>query len=174
MEKLSSEVILNDARLKVIKDEVQLPNGKNSTYVRLAPTTNHSVIVIAIDPRKRILLQKEYSYPPNKVMWQLPGGSMKNKESVETAALRELSEESGYSAKSTKILGYFYTHNRLSDQKQYIVQCTDLFNRKLPEDEDELIENYWVTKNQLVHKITSNEFHNINLLAALNIWFINR
>jgi ADP-ribose pyrophosphatase len=168
---LSSKVILDHERLKVTEDRLRLPNGRETNYVRHAPTKDHSVAVIALNTKNQILIQQEYSYPPNKVMWQLPGGSMNAGETIKAAAKRELAEESGYSAKKATILGSFYIHNRLSDKKQYVVLCTELFKHKLPEDEDEFIESYWLSKRQVTAMITKGKLDNINLLAALNLWF---
>ncbi len=168
---LSSKVILNHKQLKITEDLVLLPNGPKTTYIRHAAASTHSVIVVATNVKNQVLVQREYSYPPNKVMWQLPGGSTKEGESIIAAALRELAEESGYSSRKSEILGSFYTHNRLSNKKQYVVACTELFKYKLAEDEDEFIETVWMSKKQLTDKIAKRQFDNINLLAALNIWF---
>ena len=172
--KLSSKTLLNHKNINIHEDKVLLPNNKESTYIRDAPTNIHSVIMIAVNDKDEVLVQKEYSYPPNEILWQLPGGSMKEKEDIETSALRELSEESGYSASKTKVLGYYYTQNRRSNQKQFVVLCTDLYPNKLTEDEDEFIESYWLTRTKIIENIKSNTFKNINLLAALNIWFYNK
>lgn len=167
---LSSDVILNHARLKITEDTAKLPNGKTTRYVRHTPATSHSVAAIAIRDDGKVLIQQEYSYPPDKVMWQLPGGSMEAGETPEAAAVRELAEESGYSAKQTKVIGSFYVHNRLSDQRQFIVLCTELFAYKLPENPDEFITTHWMSKRMIINKIRNNDFDNINLLAGLNFW----
>jgi ADP-ribose pyrophosphatase len=172
--KLSSDILLEHDNIKISLDQVELPNGATAAYVRHAPVKNHAVIVIALNGRRQILIQREYSYPSDKVMWQLPGGSMEADESPETAALRELAEESGYSAQATTILGSFYTHNRFSDRKQYIVLCTSLFKHQLAADEDEFIESHWVSQKKLREMLKNGEFDNINLLAALNIWFYSK
>lgn len=166
----SQKTVLDHVRLKVLEDIVELPNGKTTTYVRHAPSDVDSVAVIAINSKNQILLQREYSYPPNKVMWQLPGGSMNSGESIVTAALRELAEESNYSAKQTKLLGSFYVHNRLSDKQQHLVLCTDVFEYSLPEDHDEFIESHWLSKRKVIALLKQGEFDNINLLAGLTLW----
>jgi ADP-ribose pyrophosphatase len=107
-------------------------------------------------------------------MWQLPGGSMNKNEEIELAAKRELAEESGYSANKTEIIGYFYTQNRLSNQRQHVVLCTELYKHELPADEDEFIDTYWITKKKIELMISKGEINNINTLAALNIWFYNK
>jgi len=165
-----SKRILSHSQLEVNEDVVRLPNGKENKYVLHAPTKLHSVIIIAINNKKQVLVQKEYSYPPNEIMWQLPGGKIEKGETVEKGALRELAEESGYSAKKTKVIGSFFVHNRLSDRRQYIVVCTQLFKHTLPGDADEFIENHWLTRAALQKMIQSKEIENINMLAAINVW----
>jgi len=71
-QKISSTRIFDHPRLHLLEDTVLLPDGKRTTYVREAPVTQHSVAIIAVDSMGRLLLQKEYSYPPDTIMWQLP------------------------------------------------------------------------------------------------------
>jgi 8-oxo-dGTP pyrophosphatase MutT (NUDIX family) len=172
-ETISSRVILKHKFLKVTEDEVLLPDGKTSTYVRLAPSETHSVLVIAINSKNQILIQREYSYPPDKIMWQFPGGSMHKGESIKSAAQRELAEESGYGARKLNVIGSYYVHNRSSDEKQYVVLCKDLYRHKLAQDEDEFIESIWMSKKELSSLIAEGKIDNINLLAGLSLW-LNR
>ena len=170
---ISSKIILDHKFLKVTEDEVLLPDGKTSTYVRLAPSDTHSVLIIAINSKNQILIQREYSYPPNKIMWQFPGGSMHKGETIKAAARRELAEESGYGARKLNVIGSFFVHNRRSDQKQYVVVCSDLYRHKLPQDEDEFIESVWMNEKELSSLIAEGKIDNINLLASLSLW-LNR
>lgn len=126
--------------------------------------------MIALNDKHEVLLQQEYSYPPDKVMWQLPGGSMRDGETIEAAANRELAEESGYHANNLSVIGSYYTHNRLSDQRQHVVQCTDLIEHKLDHDSDEFIRSSWVPLAELKAMIASGLCDNINLLAAYTLW----
>jgi ADP-ribose pyrophosphatase len=168
---ISTKVIFDHPELKIVEDRVELPNGAESTYIKHAPAEVDAVLVVAINSKNEVLVQKEYSHPPAKVMWQRPGGSIKPNEKPKVAALRELSEESGYSAKKIKPIGGFYVHNRLSDKKQFVFECRGLFEKKLTADFDEFIENYWMSKTKLKQMIADGKFDNINLLAGLNLWF---
>lgn len=172
-ETLSTKVILNHKLLSITEDSVKLPNGKSITYVRHSPSVNDSVIVIAVNEAGNILVQKEYSYPPNKIMHQLPGGSMKPDETIEVAAKRELAEESGYSAHKITHIGSYFVVNRLSDKKQHVLLFTDLFKYKLDEDVDEFIETLWLSRETITDMIADGKIDNINMLAALNMWFCN-
>jgi 8-oxo-dGTP pyrophosphatase MutT (NUDIX family) len=168
--KLKTKQILYNQQLAVSEDEVELPNGKKVKYVRHSPTDVHAVLIIAVNDRHELLVQREYSYPPNKIMWQFPGGSMQSGETIKQAANRELSEESGFAARSVKSLGYFYVNNRLSDKKQHIVLCSDLYEKKLPEDHDEFIETHWLSPAKIDDLIDAGRVDNINFLAALTLY----
>ncbi|HET8671725.1 MAG TPA: NUDIX hydrolase [Candidatus Saccharimonadales bacterium] len=169
--KLDSTEVLNHPRIQLIEDTVELPDGKTTTYIRHAPAKVHSVAIIAINDKQEMLIQKEYSYPPNQVMWQLPGGGTREDEDIITAANRELSEESGYIGTICREIGSFYIDNRRSDMKQYVVLCTNLQPQTGQRDEEEFIETHWVPIARLRSMIASGEFDNAYLLAGLSIYF---
>ena len=77
--------VFQHPRLQLAEDTVALPNGKEISYLREAPAKTHSVAIIAINADGHILLQKEYSYPPNTALWQLPGGAIESGESISKA-----------------------------------------------------------------------------------------
>ncbi len=156
--------------MTLAEDTVRLPNNLETSYLRIVPVKNHSVGVIAINAKNEILLQREYSYPPDKILWQLPGGGMNSGESIKRAALRELREESNLTAKKIKTIGFFYVDNRRSDAKQYIVVCRDLKYCLGVADPEEFIENVWVSLDNLNKLIADGEIQNMNLLAALSLW----
>lgn len=171
-QKISSRIILNHPLLQINEDSVLLPDGKITSYVLDAPTITHSVIIIVINPKKQILLQREFSYPTSQVMWQLPGGTMLPNEDIETAAQRELSEESNYMVKDIENIGYFYVNNRRSDRKQHVLVGRQPYVHSSVKDDDEFIESYWISIPNVKKMIKSREINNINLLAALNMWFL--
>ena len=164
------KVLFEHPRMTLLEDIVDLQDGTTMPYLRMAPSTKDSVAVIALNDKGEMLVQREYSYPPNEVMWQLPGGGVEEGEDLVAAATRELSEESGYIAKHAEVTGYFFTANRLTDQKQYVVLCTDLVERKAKADQGEFIETYWLTKAEIDAKVSRGEITNINFLACLHLW----
>lgn len=166
--------VLDHPRMKLVEDIVELPNGEQTSYLRYAPATKHSVAVIALNTESKILVQREYSYPPNQVMYQLPGGDMELDESPEAAAVRELAEESGLTASDCQVIGAFYPLNRRSDQKQYVVVCRNLSEHKLQEDPEEFIEINWLSGEEITSLIRKGEVDNINLLAALHLFDVSK
>ena len=167
---LDRKTLLDHPRIQLVEDTVALPDGKTTTYIRNAPTKTHAVAVIALNNKDEVLLQKEYSYPPDKILWQLPGGGMLEGEDIIVAANRELSEESNMIAKNCEVIGSFYLNNRRTDMKQYVVVATDLETKLGQRDDEEFIENIWIPIAKLDRMVQTGEFENVNLLAALCLW----
>lgn len=167
---ISSKVVFEHPRMVLAEDVVELPDGKKIDYLRYASAKMHSVAIIAINEKQEILLQREYSYPVHRVVWQLPGGGIKDGEDTIAAANRELSEESGIVGASCEILGSYYVNNRRSDEKQYVVLCKNVRLQQGKRDEEEFIENHWIPITDLSAMIAKGEIDNIYLLAAINLW----
>lgn len=167
---ISRKELFEHPRMHLVEDIVELPDGKQAQYLRQAPATTHSVAVIAVNDHDQILVQHEYSYPPNQVMYQLPGGAMENGETPVEAVLRELAEESGLTAAECTQIGFVYVNNRRSDQKQFIVVARKLANHKLPQDAEEFIESTWIDRHEIASLIKTGEIQNINMLAALQLF----
>lgn len=168
--RLDRKEVFKHPRMHLAEDRVLLPSDEEAEYLRHMPASSYSVAVLAVNNEQEILLQREYSYPPDEVLWQLPGGGAQKGEEITVAARRELSEESGFDAHDTVILGYFYVDNRRSDHKQYVVLCTNIFKRSLAGDKEEFIESHWISRKDIGAMIKSNEIKNVNLLAALEMY----
>lgn len=171
---LSRKVVLEHPRMRLVEDKIELPNGQSSEYLRVAPAATHSVAIIALNDTGEILLQQEYSYPPDRIMWQLPGGAVEEGEDILDAAKRELHEESDIIATNCKIIGSYYINNRRSDEKQYLAVCSGLRQQAGVRDPEEFIESYWVPIATLTTMIAEDTFDNMFLLAALNLWLSSR
>lgn len=167
---VSRKPLLDHPRMKIVEDSVELPTGKITKYIRETPIEHNSVTVIAINNKNEVLVQQEYSYPPDKIMYQLPGGKMNIDEDIIAAANRELSEESGYIATTSTILGSFYVNNRRSDAKQYVVVCKNIKIKKLHEDEEEFIESQWLPYAAVKDLVRNGKIVNMNMLAALQLF----
>ena len=170
---VSTKQLFKNDKFTVVEDVVILPNGKETTYT-YTPSVLDSIIIIAINEHQELLIQREYSHPPRQILWQLPGGSILANEDIIVAAKRELSEESGYSFRDAKNIGFYYTNNRNSNKRQHVIIASDIYENRLPSDDDEFIESQWLSLNKVKNMIKNNEITNINMLAALSLWFQNK
>ena len=164
--KISSRHILDHPRMQLVEDEVELPSGKKIQYLRQEYSGRGGVIVICRKGDK-ILVQREYSYPVDEILWQFPGGKIEADETPEQAATRELAEESGIKAEKAKCIGWFYPDNRRTNARLFVVECdyvTD--DEKARPDDTEFIESEWIENGQISQMIRRGEVRNYAMLAA--------
>lgn len=170
--KLASKMLLDHPRLKVVEDDILLPDGHESKYIYFADAQDAAMVVCVQDDK--ILLQTEYSYPPQQSMYQFPGGGMEPGEEPIKAALRELEEESGYAdGKESKIqyLGYYFVNNRRSAAKFHAVLVTNpLKTGKTQWDPEEYIESEWVEIKKLREMIRDGKIVNSSVLTGLSLY----
>lgn len=163
--RISEKLLLNHPRIKVYEDVVELPSGKKTNYLRFSNTGN-AAQVIAVNNDGKILVQKEYSYPPDEWLYQFPGGKIEEDELPEVGAKRELAEESQVTG-NLKSIGWFYSNNRRNDAKFYVFTATDIQEVTTHNpDEEEEFEHYWLTEKQIDEKIRNGDIINYSFLAA--------
>ena len=135
--KLSSKNVYKGDFLDVRKDEVELPDGNKSTREWI----NHpgAVCIIPILPNGKIALIKQYRYPVNKEMIELPAGKLDLGENPEQCALRELEEEIGYSATNLEFLTIIHPAIGFANEEMHLYLATDLIKTQAQLDRDEFL-----------------------------------
>ncbi len=166
---LSSKEIFNHPRLTLVEDEVELPNGTTTAYLKYKDKGNGATI-IAKNNSGKILLQKEYSYPSQKFLYQFPGGFVPLEEDIQKGANRELQEEAKVKSHSLKELGHYLINNRRSASIMHVFLATNLEESPLPSDLEEAIENFWFTEDEIESMMKSGQIINVHVLAAWNLY----
>lgn len=167
-QKIKTRLLFKHTRLNVYEDDVILPAGEHIQYLHYG-TTSDSVVIIAQQKDGRILVQKEYSYPPDRWLLQFPGGKVEDQESTQEAAMRELAEEANITG-SFKEIGWFYTDNRRSTCKMYVYTATCLNPTEGTPDLEELFEDNWLSEKTITEYIAMGKIVNYSLLSAWSIY----
>src|SRR3954464_11696201 len=94
---LSRRVVFRGPVFSVVTERVREPGG--ITARRDVVRHLGSVVILAIDARQRVLLERQYRHAAGSFLWELPAGRIDPGESVLAAAKRELLEETGYTAR---------------------------------------------------------------------------
>jgi len=136
--KRSSEIIFQGRLLDVRRDEVILPIGNTSTREWI----NHpgAVCCVPILPDGRIGLIRQFRYPVNEEMIELPAGKLNTGEEPETCAVRELEEEIGYQPKKLTFLSHIHPAIGFANEKMWLYLAEDLVKTKRNLDTDEFLE----------------------------------
>jgi ADP-ribose pyrophosphatase len=85
-----------------------------------------AVVILPIVDDDRLVMIKNERFAVNKNLWELPAGTLEPAEAPKTTALRELIEETGYSAKSIELMTTFYTSPGISNELMYAYCASEL------------------------------------------------
>ena len=136
--KISSEDVFDGVLLHVKKDVVKLPNGH--TAPREWIKHPGASAIVPIFPDGKIILVKQFRYPVNQITLEIPAGKLDIEgEDPIACANRELSEETGYTAKKIWKLGKIATTVGFSNEWIHLYAAEDLKSGKQHTDEDEFI-----------------------------------
>lgn len=121
---LGSKIIYSTPWLRLREDKVITPSGDRDTYavVEIAP----SVGVVALNTDLQIALVRQWRYVHRKISLEVPTGGSAEGETVETAAKRELSEETGLVAGSWTALGTIDNSNGSTTDVAHLFLATNL------------------------------------------------
>ena len=87
-------------------EELEFPSRRDVVEI----VEHRGAVVIAAQPtRDSIVLVQQYRYPIGKRNWEVPAGSIDPNEGPDACAVRELREETGYTAKRIRRLWSAYS-----------------------------------------------------------------
>jgi len=92
-ETLNSERVYTGKVFNVDRDRVKMPNGRAVTVDVVRHS--RSVVILPVPEPGHIVLVRQYRYPIDRFLWELPAGSVDEGETPEDAARRECHEEIG-------------------------------------------------------------------------------
>ena len=152
---ISSDRIYTGKTISLKVDTVEVPN--RGYQKREIVEHNGAVGIVAITSNNKVVLVKQYRKAIEKELWEIPAGKIERGESPKECAIRELKEETGYSAESMKLIHKFYTSAGFSNQKIYIFLAENLTPGERDFDEDEFLEVHEIDKDEVYNMIEKNE-----------------
>ncbi len=102
--KKDSRKIADSTFFTLKEDDVELPDGSEMTYTMLDMPDFAGVLPVIDD---KFVLIKNYRYPVDEMVLEIPAGLIEEDEKPKETASREMKEETGYTLKSCeKIIEY--------------------------------------------------------------------
>jgi ADP-ribose pyrophosphatase len=154
--------------LKVYRDSVRLPDGSQGEreYIRHPG----AVAIVALTEDGRILLERQYRYPPRREFIEIPAGKIDAGEAHFATAKRELLEETGYLAEEWTRLGVLHTAIGYTDEaiELYLARKLTLQQRKL--DPGEFLETFLLPFDEAVAMVRDGRISDVKTVAAILWW----
>lgn len=146
-----SKIIFKGHVFDIKVDQIEYNSGNDG--VREVVIHNGGAVVLPVTSEGKIVLVKQYRYPSDEYLLELPAGKLELKEDPKVCAERELTEETGYSSDKITYLGKIHTSPGFCSEILYIYLAEDLIpgehNREEGEDGME------------VHEFTIQEINNL-------------
>lgn len=122
----------------VTTDMVRLSNGE----ITMREVVHHpgGVCVAAVDRDGRVAVVRQFRYPFGAHLLELPAGKLEPDEDPLSAAMRELSEETGLEADDWQALGRLYTSPGFSTETLYLYLATGLHQGEAHPDPNEFLD----------------------------------
>lgn len=150
---VSSQTIFEGKIVKVTLDQARLPNGRLAE--REVVYHPGGVAVLALDEDNTVYLVKQYRYPIQLLLLELPAGKLDHgaEENVLLGAQRELSEETGLEAAEWTYLGYTLASPGFCDEALHMYLARGLTRKRQHLDEDEFLDVVTMPFGQLVEQV---------------------
>ena len=163
---LSRQEIFTGHIVHLVKDTVELPNGQEAS--REVILHNGAVCVVPITDDGEIIMERQFRYPFNEIIWEIPAGKLDAGETDPLiGAKRELLEETGYTAKDFKFIGVYYPSPAILSEKIYMYVATGLTLGERHLDDDEFLDVVKVPFDEVVEMIKRNEIPDGKTQAAV-------
>ena len=153
--RLASEQVYRGGFLDIRRDTVSLPDGK-STFREYVVHPGACVVIPMLD-NGDVVLERQYRYPVGREMIEFPAGKLNPNEDSRLCAVRELREETGYTAGQWAYAGCMHLAIAYSDEVIHIYFAKGLMRGQRQLDEGEFLDVFTAPAAQLIQWCASGE-----------------
>ena len=161
---ISSELVYKGPVFRVRKHRVETIAGES---VRDIVEHSGGSIMVAVTNEGKIIMERQYRKALETAMLELPAGKADPGEEPEVTALREFTEETGYTAGEVKHLISFYPTCGYSNEYLHIYICRDLTPGETHWDATECIEIFEMDADELIEMIKRGEIKDAKTIIGL-------
>lgn len=165
--RLERTLVHNGKIIDYYQDTVQVPNGNIVKWDFIGH--KGAAAMLAVREDGRLLMVRQWRNALDRYTLEIPaGGKNTADEPTETAAVRELEEETGYIAGKVEFLLSIYTTVAFCNEKIDIYLARDLKRRESQHlDEDEFIDVEAATLEELVQMIYDGKIEDSKTVSAI-------
>lgn len=146
-------------------DNVRLSDGSKAK--REVVEHPGGVTILPVDEDGNCYMVRQFRYPAGHMMLESPAGKLEYGEDHRECAVRELSEETGFTAEELIYLGGFYTSPGFSSELLHIYLALGLHAGESHLDEGEFLNVEKLPLRQLVDMVMANEIEDAKTIIAV-------
>jgi ADP-ribose pyrophosphatase len=170
--KIAGERVYEGRILDLEVDRVRLASGSEAE--REVIRHKGAVVVLPLHEDGRVELVRQYRYPLDAAILELPAGKLDPGEEPLVCAVRELAEETRWKAAEIHGLGSFFTTPGFSDEVLYSFVATKLVPApEVVQDPDEAIDNVTMTVAEVLSACRDGSIQDSKTLATLLLAQLN-
>ncbi len=162
---VGTEPIFDGKIIKVQRDQAELENG--AVVTRELVIHPGGVCIVPVNENGEVYLVKQFRYPFQEVLTEVPAGKLEFGENHRDAGLRELKEETGAECENFEYLGVMYPSVAYLTEKIHMYLATGLKFDKQSLDEDEFLDVIKVKLSDAVNMVLNGEIKDGKTQTAL-------
>ncbi len=163
-EKKDSRKVADSTFFTLSEDDVVLPDGTEKTYTMLNLPDFAGVLAVYDD---ELIMVRNYRYPIDEMVIELPAGFIDEGETPEEAAGRELEEETGFVLEHCEKLCEYHPVASLNDQEAHLFMGEAKKGGNVDHDEGEDIEVISLSIKEAYEMLERNEISHPHTVIAL-------
>lgn len=163
--KISGEQVFSGRVIDLSVDKVELEDGKIAT--RELITHPGGVCVVPINEKGEVYMVKQFRYPFQQVLLEIPAGKLEKGEDHRLCGIRELKEEIGAQAGSFEYLGCLYPTVAYDTEMIHMYLARELTFGEQDLDEGEFIDVIKMPFEKAVEMVMNNEIPDAKTQLAL-------
>ncbi|MGF1695192.1 NUDIX hydrolase [Vibrio kyushuensis] len=154
-------------QISLIEEDIRLPNGNTISHTTIAHPG--AAVILPVTAEGDLILINQFRPSLKKWLLELPAGTIEPNEQPLQCALRELEEETGYSAEEWIPLGQVTPLAGFCDEIQHLYVAKNLSKTQRYDcDEDEFIEVVIMPVEKVKELITNDTITDAKTIACLS------
>lgn len=162
---LSSEQKFDGKVVKLFVDQVELENGETAS--REVIKHPGGVCILPLDEDNNVLMVRQFRYPTNKVLLEIPAGKMEYGEDHRKCGLRELKEETGCTCDEFTYLGNLIPTPAYDNEVIHMYLAQGLHGGEQKLDDDEFLDVEKIPLDKAAEMVMNNEIADAKTQIAL-------
>lgn len=161
---INSERIYEGHILNLRRDTVTVQTGESKREII---EHNGGAVIVPVTEDNEVIMVRQYRKPAERVVLEVPAGKIDPGEEPLTTAIRELKEETGYTAENIRFLTKMYPSVGYSEEVLYLYLCRGLTPGEMDPDENEALDVEKISLDQLYSMIIHGEIEDAKTQVAI-------